>query len=51
MSGFSDLVGSGAECGPGNGVNGLMKQFNKDHSLEQASTAFISSKLPELEKG
>ncbi|KAJ2866274.1 hypothetical protein GGH94_001639 [Coemansia aciculifera] len=38
MSGFSDLVGSGAECGPGNGVNGLMKQFNKDHSLEQAST-------------
>ncbi|KAJ2100036.1 hypothetical protein GGI09_002477 [Coemansia sp. S100] len=39
MSGFSDLVGSGAECGPGNGVNGLMKQFNKDHSLEQATSS------------
>lgn len=51
MSGFSDLVGSGAECGPGNGVNGLMKQFNKDHSLEQASTTFISSRLPVLAKG
>lgn len=35
MSGFSDLVGNGAECGPGNGITGLMKQFNKDHSLEQ----------------
>ncbi|ORX66971.1 TPR-like protein [Linderina pennispora] len=35
MSGFSDLVGNGAECGPGNSMNGLMKQFNKDHSLEQ----------------
>ncbi|KAJ2705721.1 hypothetical protein FB645_002211 [Coemansia sp. IMI 203386] len=35
MSGFSDLVGSGADCGPGNGMSGLMKQFNKDHSLEQ----------------
>ncbi|KAJ2493427.1 hypothetical protein IWW37_000516 [Coemansia sp. RSA 2050] len=44
MSGFSDLVGSGAECGPGNGVNGLMKQFNKDHSLEQASKFLIASK-------
>ncbi|KAJ1820733.1 hypothetical protein LPJ60_003044 [Coemansia sp. RSA 2675] len=39
MSGFSDLVGGGAECGPGNGVNGLMKQFNKDHSLEQATSS------------
>ncbi|KAJ2719483.1 hypothetical protein GGI07_005181, partial [Coemansia sp. Benny D115] len=35
MSGFSDLVGNGADCGPGNGMSGLMKQFNKDHSLEQ----------------
>ncbi|KAI9504206.1 hypothetical protein BX070DRAFT_223645 [Coemansia spiralis] len=35
MSGFSDLVGGGAECGPGNGVSGLMKQFDRDHSLEQ----------------
>ncbi|KAJ1943911.1 hypothetical protein GGF37_002436 [Kickxella alabastrina] len=35
MSGFSDLVGNGADCGPGNGMNGLVKQFNKDHSLEQ----------------
>ncbi|KAJ2660939.1 hypothetical protein IWW48_002644 [Coemansia sp. RSA 1200] len=37
MSGFADLVGNGADCGPGNGVNGLMKQLDKDHSLEQAS--------------
>ncbi|KAJ2453457.1 hypothetical protein EV183_002210 [Coemansia sp. RSA 2336] len=35
MSGFSDLVGGGADCGPGNGMSGLMKQFNRDHSLEQ----------------
>ncbi|KAJ1723784.1 hypothetical protein LPJ53_001901 [Coemansia erecta] len=26
MSGFSDLVGNGADCGPGNGMSGLMKQ-------------------------
>ncbi|KAJ1782081.1 hypothetical protein LPJ67_005232, partial [Coemansia sp. RSA 1938] len=37
MSGFSDLAGGGADCGPGNGMNGLMKQFNRDHSLEQAN--------------
>ncbi|KAJ1820664.1 hypothetical protein LPJ75_000893 [Coemansia sp. RSA 2598] len=42
MSGFSDLVGNGADCGPGNGMSGLMKQFNKDHSLEQATQASTS---------
>ncbi|KAJ2712691.1 hypothetical protein H4R19_002625 [Coemansia spiralis] len=35
MSGFSDLVGNGADCAPGTGMSGLMKQFNRDHSLEQ----------------
>ncbi|KAJ1667218.1 hypothetical protein GGF38_002799, partial [Coemansia sp. RSA 25] len=39
MSGFSDLVGGGADKGPGNGLNGLVKQFNKDHSLEQATSS------------
>ncbi|KAJ2197402.1 hypothetical protein IW144_002435 [Coemansia sp. RSA 522] len=42
MSGFSDLAGGGADCGPGNGMNGLMKQFNRDHSLEQATQASTS---------
>ncbi|KAJ2549371.1 hypothetical protein IWW35_003779 [Coemansia sp. RSA 1878] len=43
MSGFSDLAGGGADCGPGNGMNGLMKQFNRDHSLEQASSCALSA--------
>ncbi|KAJ2127308.1 hypothetical protein IW136_006429, partial [Coemansia sp. RSA 678] len=42
MSGFSDLAGGGADCGPGNGMNGLMKQLNRDHSLEQATQASTS---------
>ncbi|PIA16969.1 TPR-like protein [Coemansia reversa NRRL 1564] len=42
MSGFSDLVGAGADCGPGNGMSGLMKQFDRDHSLEQATQASTS---------
>ncbi|KAJ2871543.1 hypothetical protein FB639_004459, partial [Coemansia asiatica] len=45
MSGFSDLVGNGADCGPGNGMNGLMKQFNKDHSLEQAISASVKDRF------
>ncbi|KAJ1918524.1 hypothetical protein H4219_002538 [Mycoemilia scoparia] len=36
MSGFSELVGAGgADCGPGNPMAGLMKQFDHDRSLEQ----------------
>ncbi|KAJ2769558.1 hypothetical protein IWQ56_002502, partial [Coemansia nantahalensis] len=30
-----DFVGDGADCAPGTGLGGLMKQFNRDHSLEQ----------------
>ncbi|KAJ1954940.1 hypothetical protein GGI12_005678, partial [Dipsacomyces acuminosporus] len=50
MSGFSDLVGNGAECGPGNSINGLMKQYNKDHSLEQASARLGSCNSSSLRK-
>ncbi|KAJ2780781.1 hypothetical protein H4R18_003249 [Coemansia javaensis] len=39
MSGFSDLVGNGADCAPGTGLGGLMKQLDRDHSLEQATAA------------
>ncbi|KAI9482299.1 hypothetical protein BX667DRAFT_466442 [Coemansia mojavensis] len=46
MSGFSDLVGGGADCGPGNGMSGLMKQFNRDHSLEQASSCTLYTARP-----
>ncbi|KAI9138960.1 hypothetical protein BKA69DRAFT_1088239 [Paraphysoderma sedebokerense] len=33
MSGFSDLVNSGADCGPVNPLASFAKQFNQDNSL------------------
>lgn len=35
MSGFSNLVDGGAECSGANPMKDLMKQFNRDTSLEQ----------------
>lgn len=32
---FSQLAGSGADCGPSNPMAGLMKQFHQDRSLQQ----------------
>ncbi|KAK9768592.1 hypothetical protein K7432_000654 [Basidiobolus ranarum] len=35
MSAFQDMVGGGADCSSGNPVNGLMKRFGQDRSLQQ----------------
>ncbi|KAG0275464.1 hypothetical protein BGZ97_010291, partial [Linnemannia gamsii] len=32
---FPSLVSGGAECGPSNAMNGLVKNFSRDRSLQQ----------------